>query len=169
MTCGCFVLSASGLKNSVISVLPVSSGDDLRLLRQVVHHIHPCRNRAAVLQRRRDQLPVVEPGVTLQPIHRGPVGAGDLDQLRLDCAVVAGHEGGEAPAGVVERASDRAGANADGVPAVAVVAFSGHQRSVGDDLDGVHGFASYVVDSARRSGDALYITMQALIYQADCQ
>ena len=123
-------------------VLPVPAGDDLRLPRQIVHHVDPRLDRAAVLQRRRDQLPVVEPGVTLQPIHRGPVGAGDLDQLRIDRAVVAGHEGGEAPAGVVERARDRAGADADGVPAVAVVAFSGHQRSVGDDLDGVHGSVS---------------------------
>ena len=71
----------------------------------------------------------------------GPVGDGDLDQLRLDRSGFARHESGETPAGVVNRARDRAGLNADGAPAEAVVVFSGHQGPVGDDLYGAHLFA----------------------------
>ena len=39
------------------------------------------------------------------------------------------------PAGVVDRSRDRAGLNTDGIPALAVVAFSGHQNAIGDDLN----------------------------------
>ena len=68
-------------------------------------------------------------------VHCGPVGDWDLNQLRVDRGVPFRPEGREAPAGVVDGPRDRAGLDADGILAEAMVPLAGHQRSVGDDLD----------------------------------
>ena len=56
----------------------------------------------------------------------------------MDDHVAGLFEGGEPPARVVERPHDGAGGDVDGIRAEAVVAFSGHERSVDDEFDSFH-------------------------------
>ena len=102
-------------------LLPTAAFDDLGHLRQIVHDIHPSWNLRAVFELRREHQPIIEPGITFQPIHRFPIFKGNLDQLGCDRIFALRHERREAVAGIVKCAGDSARGDADSVPAEALI------------------------------------------------
>ena len=69
--------------------------DDLRLCRKAVHDVHPAGVRAAIGERRLDELPVVEPGVAFQPVNVRPLLERDFDEFGVDDRVAGLLEGGK--------------------------------------------------------------------------
>ena len=131
-------------------LLPVAGLDDLRLSRKVVHDVHPAGVHASIGERGLDELPVVEPGVAFEAVHAPPVLERDFDQFGVDDRISDLFEGGEAPAGVVERPHDGARGDVDGIRAEAMVAFSGHECSVDDEFDSFHFFVLLLRLSGRK-------------------
>lgn len=120
------------------SLLPVAGVDDLRAGGESVHDIHPACVFAAIGERRLDEFPVVEPGIAFEPVNVRPVLERNLDHFGMDDRVSGLFEVGEPPARVVERPLDRTGRDVDGIFAESMVAFPGHEGSVGDKIDGFH-------------------------------
>ena len=116
---------------------PIAAFNDLGHGWQGVHDVDPTGNICPIIKFCREQLAVVEPRIAFQPIHRLSIFKGDLNQLGRNCVVSLRHERRKAIAGIVECAGNRAWRDADSVPAEAVVAFPGHQRSVDDKFDSV--------------------------------
>ena len=122
----------------ILPLLPVAGLDDLRAGREAVHDIHPAGIRAAIGERRLNELAVVEPGVAFEAVHAPPVLERDFDEFGVNCRIPSLFEGGEAPARVVECPHDCAGGDVHSIRAEAVVAFSGHECSVDDEFDSFH-------------------------------
>ena len=103
-----------------------------------MHDVNPTGIRCTVRKCAREQLAVVKLGITFESVHRSPIFDGDFDQFGIDHTFTLRHKRREATAGIVKSAGYCAGGDADGVPAKAVIAFSGHQSSVYDEFDCFH-------------------------------
>lgn len=113
---------------------PVAAGNNFHLPQQIVHDVNPGNGLAGVVkQPGAAKLPVVESGITFQPIEPNP--HRDFHQLSVDLRGSSGLIGRKTITGIVQRSRNSARADADDVPAETMIPLSGHQRSVGDVLN----------------------------------
>ena len=96
------------------------------------------RDLRAVCKYCREDLAIVEPGITFQSIHSLPIFKGNLDQLGRYCVLTLRMKCRETAASVVQSAGYCAGRDIDSVPAETVIAFTGHKCSVYDEFDCIH-------------------------------